>query len=294
MTFTGYCSKADFAKFLGYGEWYKYPITDYDSDSTYFLPLQSTDGLFGYLIDGMYSAVVNGTVIDPDDYTINIDTGLITFKAGKHPADESDITFYYYLNREYTDLNLEQFLLVGAYKLEKDTSRVFREVEFEYVTDGNQGFNYVEFVNTRMIKLPYGILSINELTIDGTSVTPSTLKIINNYVSLTDDSEIRYFTGNANSVTISGTYGMPDDPEDQSEEDLRWLELAKMANKYISAIMLIESPSGKNTALDNSYVVQKSDGSVRPELSVENEVRAYRVAYNELLSLLRGTSTELI
>lgn len=293
MVFTGYCSNSELVKFLDFGGWKQQEIASYSSAVTYKLTTTHSDGQAGYLINGLILATSAGVTIDPDDYTVNLDTGVITFST--HPADESKVIFTYYLNREFDNDDISYYILLGANKLEKDTSNVFRETTMTYTTDGNLGYNYIEFTNkTTYISLPYPVLSVTSLTVDGVSVTPSTLKIQNNKVSLGPDSEVSYFSGEANTTTIVVKHGITDTVLDRSDEDSRYLYLAKEANKFLAAIMIYDSPIGRNVGLDNSYVVQKSDGSVRPELTVDSLLRRLETRYNELVGMMKSGTVHLV
>jgi len=288
--FAGYCTNAEIVKFLDFGGYFKYTIPSYLSTNTYYLPLSTADGQAAYLVTGTISATDDGATISTANYSVNVTTGQITFTS--HPVAGSKVDFFFYLNREYSDADLAAYVLLGAYKLEKDTQRVFRELSFSYTIDSNYGYDYIDYVDQKTIRLPYDVYSLSTVTVDGVTVTPSTVKIINNYISLTDSSQVSTFSGEGGSMTIAGKHGIPD--TSRTSEDDRIIAIAKEANKYISALMIINSPLGRNVSLDNSYVVQKSDGSVRPDITIENQIKTYTNIYNDLVDLLKANTTRLI
>lgn len=292
MTFTGYCTNAELVSFLDFGSWTTYTIESYDSANTYILPVTIANGLSSNLISGMISATDDGVAIPAENYTVDVTSGVIAFVTGKHPVNKSTVVFKYYLCREFTNADISYYILLGARKLELDTKKLFREAEVEYTTDGNEGYDYIHYTNSRTIELPYAINTVEDLEINGVTVTPSTLKIINNKISLTPNSEVKEFSGEANSVVVTVTHGILDDSK--SLEDERFLDLAKEANKRISALMIIDSPLGRNVTLDNAYMVQKSDGSVRPDIAVDSIVKRYEDSYNMLKELLMNSTTSLI
>ena len=294
MTFTGYCTPAELAKFLDFGNWREFPIQSFDTSDTYYLPLISDDNKLTYAIEGTVSATNGGVLIDPGEYTVDYETGKITWETGKEPTDGDSIVFIYYVMRGFTNADLKYYILLGARRLEKDANAVFRELTSEYVTDGNLGYDYIHYLSDVTLQLPYNVLSVEELNIDGTDVTVSSLKIKGNNVSLTRDSEVRYFSGKANTTYISVTHGIPDEEADRTEEQNRLVDFAKEANICISAIMMLDSPNGRNTLLDNSYVVQRSDGSVRPDLTIEAELTRYEKKYQNLLAMLQMINGKLI
>lgn len=291
MTFTGYCSNEELVKFLDYGSWTEYVIDKYENTNTYILPQAIANGLSGNLISGMISATDDDVTIPTANYTVDTTTGLVTFTT--HPADDSVVKFKYYLCREFTNSDISYYVLLGARKLELDVHKLFREVSVTYTTDANEGYDYIHLKEDNVtLELPYNIKSVTSLSIDGTSITVSTLKVINNKICLTKDSEVTKFSGEANSVVAVVKHGQAE--TSLSEEESRLLDLAKEANKRISAIMIIDSPLGRNVTLDNSYIVQKSDGSVRPDITVDSIIKRYEDSYNMLKELLMNSSTTLI
>ncbi len=294
MTFTGYCSPAELAKFLDFGNWRDYTIQSFSSSEAYILPTISDDNSISYIVSGTVSATNDGVTIPITDYTIDYDSGLITWAEGKTPADGSNLVFFYYVMRGFSNADLEYYILLGARRLEKDANAVYRELTSEYVTDGNLGYDYVHYVDSVTLQLPYNVLSVEELIINNTNVTPSTLKIMGSYVSLTPESEVKSFSGKANTTYISVTHGLPNLEADRTEEQNRLVDFAKEANKCISAIMMLDSPIGRNTSLDNSYIVQRSDGSVRPDLTIDSEIKRYENKYQNLLAMLQVNNGKLI
>jgi hypothetical protein len=292
MTFTGYCSALELARFLGFGNWRSYPINGYDHTQIYTLPTVSDDGNLNYIISGSVSLMVDGVLYDADNYSVDFNTGTVTFTT--RPDDESTLVFFYYINREYDDNALNYYTLLASRRLEKDSAIVLREIETTYTTDGNQGTDYIHITNQNTLELPYNILSVEELIIDGQNITPSTVKIKGNTLCLTNDSEKKYFSGKADSVVANVVCGIPEEEDDHTEEQLRLLDFAKEATLCMAAIMIIDSPTGRNTRLDNDYVVQRSDGSVRPDLTVQAEMIRYEKKYSELLNLLQASTVSTI
>ena len=291
MTFAGYCTNAELAKFLDFGNWREFPIDSYVEGTTIVLPTVSDDGNLTYIIDGTVSVTLNGALVDVGDYSVDLDTGVVTFDS--EPTEGDSIVFIYYIMRGLSNTDLSYYNLMGARLLEKEVNAFYREVEVTYTTDGNQGLDYINYVNSNTISLPYNVAAVESLTIDGTTVTPSTLKIIGNNISLSTSSEVRAFSGKANSVEVKVIHGIIEEDE-PSEEDLRLLDIAKEANKCISAMLIIDSLIGQNTALDNSYIVQRSDGSVRPDLTVTNELQRLEKKYTMLTSFLKSTTSHLL
>lgn len=291
MTFAGYCTNSELAKFLDFGNWRDFPIDSYVGGTTIVLPTVSDDGNLTYIIDGTVSVTINGTLVDVEDYVVDLDTGTVTFKS--EPKDEDAIVFIYYVMRGLSNADLSYYNLMGARLLEKEVNAFYREVDVTYTTDGNQGLDYINYVNSNTISLPYNVAAVESLTIDGTTVTPSTLKIIGNNISLSNSSEVKAFSGKANSVEVDVIHGIIEEDE-PSEEDLRLLDIAKEANKCISAMLIIDSLIGQNTALDNSYIVQRSDGSVRPDLTVTTELQRLEKKYAMLTSFLKSTTSHLL
>lgn len=294
MTFGGYCSNAELAKFLDFGNWREYPIDAYISGTTIILPTVSDDNNLTYIIDGTVSITLNGAIVDPADYSVDLETGAVVFDT--EPKDGDSIVIIYYVMRGLSNEDLSYYNLMGARLLEKEVNAFYREVEVTYTTDGNQGLDYINYINSNTIKLPYAVTSVTELTVDGTTVDPSTLKIIGNNVSLSKESEVREFSGKADSVSIEVIHGIlePGSGEDYTEEEKRLLDIAKEANKCVSAMLIIDSLIGQNTALDNSYIVQRSDGSVRPDLTVTNELQRLEKKYTMLTSFLKSTTSHLL
>lgn len=291
MTFAGYCTNSELAKFLDFGNWREFPIDSYVEGTTIVLPTVSDDGNLAYIIDGTVSVTINGTLVDVEDYVVDLDTGTVTFDS--EPKDEDAIVFIYYIMRGLSNADLSYYNLMGARLLEKEVNAFYREVDVTYTTDGNQGLDYINYVNSNTISLPYNVAAVESLTIDGTTVTPSTLKIIGNNISLSNSSEVKAFSGKANSVEVDVIHGIIEEGE-PSEEDLRLLDIAKEANKCISAMLIIDSLIGQNTALDNSYIVQRSDGSVRPDLTVTTELQRLEKKYAMLTSFLKSTTSHLL
>jgi len=291
MTFAGYCTNSELAKFLDFGNWREFPIDSYVEGTTIVLPTESDDGNLTYIIDGTVSVTINGTLVDVEDYVVDLDTGTVTFDS--EPKDGDTIAFIYYVMRGLSNADLSYYNLMGARLLEKEVNAFYREVDVTYTTDGNQGLDYINYVNSNTISLPYNVAAVESLTIDGITVTPSTLKIIGNNISLSNSSEVKAFSGKANSVVVDVIHGIIEEDE-PSEEDLRLLDIAKEANKCISAMLIIDSLIGQNTALDNSYIVQRSDGSVRPDLTVTTELQRLEKKYAMLTSFLKSTTSHLL
>lgn len=292
MTFIGYCTTAELAKFLDIGAWQQdVSLTESYSTNDLVINTASSNGINFHLIDGLVYIYEDGVEIPSEDYTIDLDTGAITFS--EEPTEESVITATYYLVEDFSDTDLEYYVLLGAYELETDTRQKFREQTLiDYTTDVNKGLDYtIQNYNQSYLNLPYGpVLSVSSLTIDGTSITPSTLKIDGNKIFLTDTSEKSYFTGDADSVVISFKYGITDTVEDRTDEDLIKLSLAKEANKFASAMVISKSPLGQNVFFDNSKFTQMSKGDVRPETLNENLLIKIKEGYDRYINRLRAMS----
>ena len=296
MAFTGYCSTAALAKFLDIGVWQQevtliasYATNDLSIDVT------SSNGMNFHLVTGLVTLYDDGVVIATTSYTIDLETGNITFSV--EPTAGSAITATYYLVEDFSDDDLDYYNMLGAYELEQDTRQKFREVALvDYTTDTNEGFDYVNYEHTQpYLELPFTpILSVSALTIDGTSVTTTKLKLKGNRIFLTNDSEAKYFTGEYNTVVVSFKYGITDTVGDRTEEDLMKLEMAEEANKFASALIISEHPLGRNVLFDNSKVSQMSKGDVRPDLFSENSTKALKDTYNMYVNKLRGLSIKTI
>jgi len=314
MALSGYCENIDLARYLDMGVYKTITVTpSYSSSESYYIyPLTSNDGTTWNLITSGVILTDDGVTIDPTHYTIDLNSGLITFGALYHPIAGSIIVAIYWLNQGFTDDDLTYFVDLGAVQLEEDTHRVFREITVtSYKTDANGDYTYVypdfidrwdvlngiDNINYRtdsILSLEYGpILSVTTLTVDGTSVTPSTLKLFGNKIMLTEDSEVRSFTKSHDSITITYKYGIISTVASRTEEDLRLIELAKQANILASFLQINSVLKGRNIILDNLYVVQKSDGSIRPEQVLDNWVIQVQRKYDSLLKKLRlnGIST---
>jgi len=292
MTFSGYCTNAELAKFLDFGTWKLYSITSYNHTVTYTLPTTTNDGISSYIISGTISATDDGTTIPTANYSVNVTTGVITFTS--HPTDASAVVFKYYINREFSDSDLTDYVLRGARKVELDCKKIFRELSVTYTTDANDGLTYTTYNDSYWISLPYDVLSVTSLTVDGVSVSTTKLKIIGNKISLGDDAEVDAFTGNYNSISITVKHGITDTVLNRTEEDLRFLDIAKQVNLLASAILIYKSPIGANVALDNNYIIQKSDGTIRPELTVDSAILSLNKEYDELISLIKSSSASIV
>lgn len=294
MTFIGYCTTKTLAKFLGFGDTETYSIDSYDPLVNYILPTVSSDGVRGYIIADTFTATADGVLIDSANYTVDVDTGAITFTT--HPATDSEVNINYYLNSDFSNDDLESYITLGAYDLEKKTSHKFRELTVtDYTCDVNDGYDYLNPTNKTHLELPYyPILSVSALSVNGTDVTPSTLKIKNNLICLTESSEVSEFTGDADSIVLSFVYGITDTVEDRSDEDIITLKLAGEANKYASFLSIAESPLGRNALLENSKAVSLSDGQIRPDTISDGLINKVETMYVKEISNLKAYSTSLI
>jgi hypothetical protein len=293
MSFTGYCTTAELARSLDYGNWRDY-VGTYSSADGFYLPCVSDDNNLNYIIDGTTTIYVNDVLIDTEDYTINLDTGEVTFDLTPAIEDGDSVKAIYYITRGFSNETLQKYVTLAARRVEKDSCGLYREVEAEYTTDGNEGYDYINYVNNTTIQLPWPVLSVESLDVDGVTIDVTTLKISGSTISLTKDSGVNYFSGKANTTEIEVTHGIPDDEADRTEDQQSMYELAKEANITMATMLLLDSPIGRNTSLDNSYIVQRSDGSVRPDLTVESELTRYEKKYLELIQLLQHTTTKLI
>jgi len=316
MTLSGYCSNIDLARYLDMGIYKTYTISSYDSTVTYTLsPLTSSDGTRWNLISGGFTITDDGVTFASTKYTVDLNSGLITFTPATQPVNGSVVIVTYWLNEGFTDDDLTYFVELGAVKLEEDTRQVFREISVtNYKTDGNRDYTYlypdyryrydinstvttddiIQQNSNSVLYLDYGpILSVSALTVDGTAVTVSTLKLLGNKIMLTEDSEVHYFSGDHDSVTISFKYGITSTVLDRTEEDLRLLQLAKHGNILASFLQISSIPKGRNVLLDNTYVMQRSDGSVRPEMALDGWMVQVNKSYDIILRKLRmnGLST---
>ena len=294
MTFIGYCSNKELITFLDNGEWViDFVVTsNYDSTQSHSLPMNNNNGITVYLISGMYTLYDDGVEISSDDYTINLTTGDITFSSD--PVAGSTVTATYYLSEDYSNSDIEFYISLGAYELEKDTRTIFRELEVTDLSlDVNEGLDYTDISTSKYLAMPYSpILSVSSLVVDGTNVDTTTIKLKGNKIFVTDDSAVDYFTGDYDSIVISFKYGIPE--AGHTNEQSRLILLAKEANKYITTVLIAESPLGRNVLLDNSKVTQMSKGDVRPELFNEETLKALRERYTKYINKLKSLSTYII
>jgi hypothetical protein len=305
MTFIGYCTTKQLAKFLDFGSYETYTIDSYDRNNDYTIPTTSDDGITGYLIEDTIKITEDGVIFNPNNYSVDLDTGAIKFNT--HPEDASEVKVIYYLNSTFSNDDLESYIELGAYELEEDTRQIFRELSVtDYTTDINETDNYISydmsdkklpnnyrFVTT--IYLPYApILSVSSLEVDGTDVTPSTLKIRNNCISLTSSSEVGYFPRDADSIVISFKYGITSIIGDRTETDRRLIKLACEANKYSAIKSMLKNPNGRNAVLENSKAVSLSGGQIRPDTIPDNMITQVNERYDELVSKLKAFNSILI
>jgi len=260
-----------------------------------YLSTTSANGLKFYLIKDGYHLYENGVEISTENYTVDLNNGHITFSVD--PAEGSSITADYYLVEDFSNDDLEYYITLGAYELERDTLQKFREVELiDFKTDVNEGLDYYNYnQNKKYIEFDYSpILSVSNLVVNGTSVTPNTLKIKGNKVFLTNDSEVSSLTGEHDKIIISFKYGITDTVANRTDEDLIRLQLAREANKFCAAAIMSSMPLGRNVLLDNNKTLQLSSGNVRPEIFNENLTNILRNTYEQYVAKLKSLSVQLI
>jgi len=310
MALSGYCENIDLARYLDMGIYKPQTIESYVHGTAYYLyPPTSNDGTTWEYISSGIVITDDGVTVPAANYSVDLNSGLLTFVTLTKPVDGSKIEIKYWLNQGFTDTDLTYFVDLGAVKLEEDTHQVFREISVtSYKTDANRDYTYVypdyryrydiisnvsktdiiEQTTNSILYLDYGpILSVSSLSVDGISVTPTTLKIKGNKIMLTEDSETHYFTNSHDSITISFKYGITSTVLDRTEEDLRLLQLAKQANILASFLQLNSIPKGRNVIMDNMYVMQRSDGSVRPEQALDLWLASVQKNYDMILKKLR-------
>ena len=296
MVFTGYCENSDLVKYLDFGGWFTLSIAAYDPATDYYIPLTSfADGTSGYLINDMISGTEDGTTIVTTTYSVNLTTGLITFSTD--PTTASAVVFTYYLNREISNTDISVYVLEAARMFEYNARRTFRSYSSSYNLDATTGLTYDTYESSDYafwLALPYDIQSITSIVVNDTTVTPATVKINGNKFSLTEDSEVDYISGDLNSVVITVLHGITETVLDRTEEELREISMVLEANRCLAAMLIIESPKGRNITLDNSYVVQKSDGSVRPDITTNEIYIKIKQRYDDLMTSLKGSSSSII
>ena len=297
MTFTGYCSLKDLVSFLDIGEWIvNHTVSEsYYSGEVLTLATTNASGINTFIIEGTVKIYVNNVEVDSDDYTLDYDTGILTISTTPALAIGDEVKATYYVSSGYDSDDLEYYLLLGATELEYDSRQIFREQtvnNFSYVVD--QGLDYTIGQTSKYIELPYTpILSVSSLEVDGVTITASSLIIKGNRIFLTSSSERQTFSSEQE-IEISFKYGIPEAVLDQTEEQKRLLLMAEEANKIASALIMAESPLGRNTFIDNSKVTQMSKGDVRPELFNEAQLRELRNRYNTLINKLKGLSYKVL
>jgi len=304
MVFTGYCSNAEMCKFLDFG-YYNEKDYIYNSSDTESVEVKSENGTELSLITGMHSMFVDG--VSFADYAIDNTTGAISFTVVETtPSDDANIKIVYWLNVGLDDSDITDLVLDGSSEVEQDTSRIYRTVAVvDYAVDVNPDYDYVNPYTTTMyggniakikdyknkdnvLELSYGpIQSVSALTVDGTSVTVSTLKLIGNKIMLTDDSEVGYFSRSANSIVLSFSYGITETALSQTEFEKSTLRTVKKANLLKSGMLLFDSPQGENLLYENSYLVSASNGSVRNDTRIEDMKRNYEKRYDKLVAKLK-------
>lgn len=295
MSFVGYCTLKELVSFLDIGEWIVNHtiVEEYVVGSTITLPRTNASGITTNIVKDTVKMYVNGTLRPAAEYTVNYDTGIVTFSVA--PIEDDKVSATYYITSAYDNDDLEYYLLLGATELEYDTRHIFREQavnNYSYVVD--HGLDYTIGQTSKYIELPYTpILEVSALEVDGVAITLSTLKIKGNRIFPTSLSEKREFSSDQE-IEISFSYGIPDDVVDQTEDQKRLLLMASEANKISTALIIAESPLGRNTFIDNSKVTQMSKGDVRPELFNEAQLRELRNRYNTLVDKLKGLSYKIL
>lgn len=293
MSFIGYCTLKELVSFLDIGEWIVNDtvIAAYQTGDVIKLTTTNANAVNTHIIRGTVKMYINNILIDEDDYVIDYDTGVVTFDTT--PTADDFISATYYISSAYDSDDLEYYLTLGATEVEYDTRQIFREIAVDnyryYVEDG---LDYTKLVSAKYIELPYApILEVAELTVDGTAITNYMVK--DNKIFLVYNSERTEFTSQ-NEILISFSYGIPEDEDDQTDEHRRLLKIASEANKIATAMIMAESPLGRNTFIDNSKVTQMSKGDVRPELFNENQLRDLKLRYDTYINKLRAMSTKLL
>jgi hypothetical protein len=303
MTFTGYCTNKELCTFLDFG-YYNEKNYVYNSSDTEYLDINSESKAQLYLIYGMHSMFVNG--IAYTDYSINLDSGEISFTGDEDPEENSEIKVIYWLNVGLDNNSVSDLVIDGASELEQDVSRIFRTISVtDYTIDVNPTYDYIKPYTSYMydgsvvkysnyknkdsvLELAYGpIQSVASLTVNGTSVTPSTLKLEGNKIMLTEDSEVQYFSREADSVVISFSYGITETILDQTEFEKTILRSVKRANILKSSFLLFDSPQGENLLYENSFLVSASDGRVRADVDIERMKLSYEKRYNNIINKLK-------
>jgi hypothetical protein len=295
MTFTGYCSLKDLVSFLDIGEWIvNYTLTNsYIALSTLTLPTTNASGINTYVIKDTVKLYANGTLIPDTNYTVNYETNIITFTTA--PTTGHKITATYYISSAYDSDDLEYYLLLGATELEYDSRQIFREMTVtDYIYNVEEGLDYTGVLRSKYIDLPYSpILDLDTLEVNAVEWALDTVKIIDNKIFTTSRSPKLEFTSE-DVIKLTFTYGIPDDTVDQTDEQIRLLMLASEANKIATALIMAESPLGRNVFIDNSKVTQMSKGDVRPELFNEAQLRELKTRYNDYINKLRALSSKLL
>ncbi len=291
MTFTGYCSLKELVSFLDIGEWIVNHtlVNSYIALSTLTIPTTNASGINTYVIKDTVKLYSNGTLIPDTNYTVNYDTNIITFTTP--PGTGTKITITYYIASAYDTEDLEYYLLLGATEVEYDTRQIFRELKAtDYVYNVEEGLDYTQIQSSKYIELPYSpILEVEDLTVNNVSWDLDNVKILGNKIFTTSKSPKSSFTSE-DEIKITFTYGIPEDTTAQTDEHLRLLAIAAEANKIATAMIMAESPLGKNTFIDNSKVTQMSKGDVRPELFNESQLRDLKFRYNTYINKLKALS----
>jgi hypothetical protein len=297
MTFTGYCSLKDLVSFLDIGEWIvNHTVNEsYTSGDVLMLETTNASGVNTFIIEGTVKIYKNDVEVDSDDYDLDYDTGILTINTTP-PLDTGDeIKATYYVASGYSTEDLEYYLLLGATELEYNTRQIFREQTVNnYTYTVEEGLDYTVGHTSKYIELPYTpILEVTSLEVDGVSITLSSLIIKGNKIFTTSSSEKQEFSSDQD-IEVSFKYGITDTVLDRTDEDLRLLSMASEANKISTALIMAESPLGRNTFIDNSKVTQMSKGDVRPELFNEAQLRELRNRYNLLVNKLKGLSYKVL
>lgn len=293
MTFTGYCSLKDLVSFLDIGEWIvNYTlVAEYVPGSTITIPTTNSNGINTYVVKDSIKLFLNDVLVDPDDYTVDYDTNIITFDT--EPSEDDKISATYYICSAYDNDDLEYYLLLGATEIEYDTRQIFRELTAtDYIYNVEDGLDYTRTISSKFIELPYApILTLTSLAVDDVSWDVDTVMVKGNKIFTTNKSPRAEFTS-ADEIKLTFTYGIPDDTTEQTEEQKRLLQIASEANKIATAMIMAESPLGRNVFIDNSKVTQMSKGDVRPELFNETQLRELKNRYSMYIQKLKALSVK--
>lgn len=164
-------------------------------------------------VSGTLKVWVAGTLkTEATDYTVDYDRGIITFLASKIPAAAAEITATYW----YFLIGLDSTIVTNAIANAEEYVEVYTGRAWTTKTataekyDGNGS-------NSLLIRPDHTpVISVTTLTIDGTSVTPSTLYLYNNRgeIKLSATSQVSYFTtATPQNVVLTYTYGEATTPQ---------------------------------------------------------------------------------